>query len=387
MQVEPSNFLANDAILEAALFIALMTSRPRTCLRPRTYASIISSPNNDHFHANTGYTISQFEAIHHALKLPDPVRTHMQDCVDSKTAFFMLCAWLRNRLLRSLEGQYGWSHSRISRVVRHLTGWIYRQWGYLLDVQSPKHSIALLRRLDHYAAAVNRKFGLPRIWGAIDGTVRLIARPVVQEELVYNGHKRTHALKYQIIALPDGLMFCSEPFVGRRHDAWIVAETGLVDWAERHAKSEDGQQMYLYGDQAYSVSHAILTTFRGNIISSYRSDFNYLMGKYRVQVEWAIGMVPAQWPRFSVKRQQKSGASPIGQDWMVAVLLLNAKTCVVGNQIGKYMHCNPPELDQYFSSPRVRRTWVSPDPRQDKSGVNLQEEADDEEETMVEHVL
>ncbi|SPO23268.1 uncharacterized protein UTRI_01946 [Ustilago trichophora] len=268
-----------------------------------------------------------------------------------------------------------------------MSDWIYKRWGHLLDVQSSRHQLASPRRLAYYAAAVERKFGLPWIWGAIDGTVQPIARPMVQEELVYNGHKRLHALKYQFIALPDGMVFCSVPFVGRRHDAWIVAETKLVQWAERHAKNEDGEQLYLFGDQAYGVSQAILTKFRGNIISSYQADFNYIMSKYRVQVEWAIGMIPAQWPRFSVKRQQKTGASPVGQDWMVAVLLFNAKTCIVGNQISKHMGCNPPELHEYFTSTRIRRTWVSPDPELNGSGVNSQAAADNEEETLVEHVL
>ena len=36
-------------------------------------------------------------------------------------------------------------------------------------------------------------------WGFIDGAVRPICRPGENQRVVYNGHKRVHALKYQSI--------------------------------------------------------------------------------------------------------------------------------------------------------------------------------------------
>ena len=40
----------------------------------------------------------------------------------------------------------------------------------------------------------------------MDGTVRPICRPEENQRSVYNGHKRVHALKFQSIALPNGLI-------------------------------------------------------------------------------------------------------------------------------------------------------------------------------------
>ena len=37
--------------------------------------------------------------------------------------------------------------------------------------------------------------------GFADGTVRPIARPDESQKVVYNGHKRVHALKFQCVAL------------------------------------------------------------------------------------------------------------------------------------------------------------------------------------------
>ena len=40
----------------------------------------------------------------------------------------------------------------------------------------------------------------------VDGTVRLVCRPGEQQRVIYNGHKRVHALKFQCVALPNGLI-------------------------------------------------------------------------------------------------------------------------------------------------------------------------------------
>ena len=40
----------------------------------------------------------------------------------------------------------------------------------------------------------------------VDGTVRPISKSGVNQIAVYNGHKRVHALKFQSLALPNGLI-------------------------------------------------------------------------------------------------------------------------------------------------------------------------------------
>ncbi|CCF50362.1 hypothetical protein NDA11_000178 [Ustilago hordei] len=387
MQMLDTDDTLSGEYFDFITLIAASQRAPPTNLKARRYSRIKRELDQSHFLGDTGFTLAQFEAIHDALEIPNPVRTREQDCVDSKSSFFLLCAFFRNRSLRSLEGQYGWSHSVISRVVRHLSRWIYRRWCHLLDVQSTRHRLVCPRKLEEYAAAVQRKFKLPRFWGAINGTIRPIAMPVSQQETVYNGPKQCHALKYQFISLPNGLIFCSMPYVDRRHDAYVVADTDLVGWARDNAKNEAGEQMYLYGDQAYGNSAAIVTAFGENIISSMQDAFNHIMNKFRIQVEWSIGMIPRQWPRFSVEREQKTGLTPMRQDWLVGVLLFNAKTCLVGNQVSMRLHCSPPSLEEYFSNWRVRRTIVSPDSTLSQSEVPSQAMADNEDETLVENVL
>ena len=64
----------------------------------------------------------------------------------------------------------------------------------------------LLRDLDlvwsdtaSIAAAVHAKGApLQQCFGFIDGTVRPIARPIVNQRIMYSGHKRVHCIKFQV---------------------------------------------------------------------------------------------------------------------------------------------------------------------------------------------
>ena len=61
--------------------------------------------------------------------------------------------------------------------------------------------------LDVYATAIyNKGAALENCFGFIDGTVRPISRHIINQRAVYNGHKRAHALKFQSVALPNGLI-------------------------------------------------------------------------------------------------------------------------------------------------------------------------------------
>ena len=61
--------------------------------------------------------------------------------------------------------------------------------------------------LQTYADAVSAQgASLNNCFGFIDGTVRPICRPAELQEVVYNGHKRVHALKFQSLTVPSGVI-------------------------------------------------------------------------------------------------------------------------------------------------------------------------------------
>ena len=62
-------------------------------------------------------------------------------------------------------------------------------------------------QLEIYADAIHTKgAALNNCFGFVDGTVRAISRPIENQEITYNGHKRIHALKFQSVTLPNGLI-------------------------------------------------------------------------------------------------------------------------------------------------------------------------------------
>lgn len=73
----------------------------------------------------------------------------------------------------------------------------------------PLHAEFVARRAVKYAECIYQKCpSLDRCIGFMDGTVIGIARPgsSAEQNAAYNGHKRKHALKFQTITTPDGLI-------------------------------------------------------------------------------------------------------------------------------------------------------------------------------------
>ena len=101
---------------------------------------------------------------------------------------------------------------------------------YMIDFIYETHNHRLLQwnnqvlnanALETYATAITAKGSpLNNCFGFIDGTVRPICRPGENQQIVYNGHKRIHALKFQSVALPNAIIGNLFGPVGK----WIVVD-------------------------------------------------------------------------------------------------------------------------------------------------------------------
>jgi hypothetical protein len=90
--------------------------------------------------------------------------------------------------------------------------------------------------------------------GFIDGTVIGISRPgnSFQQRAAYNGHKRKHALKFQALMSPDGLILhAAGPLEGRRHDWTLYMRSGLDEELEGGLCIADTQYC-IHGDSGYN---------------------------------------------------------------------------------------------------------------------------------------
>lgn len=141
--------------------------------------------------------------------------------------------------------------------------------------------------LEQYCQSIAEKGSpLKNCFGFINGTVRAIARPDKNQRTVYNGHKRVHALKFQSIALLNGLIGnLYGPVEGCRHDAAMLRESRLLNVLERIAHCQTMVVLCLYGDLAYPLRPQLIGPYREGdfpLLTDEMKMFNKAMSRVRI---------------------------------------------------------------------------------------------------------
>ncbi|XP_028416849.1 uncharacterized protein LOC114541060 [Dendronephthya gigantea] len=204
--------------------------------------------------------------------------------------------------------------------------------------------------LEDYAHAIfNKGAPLRNCFGFIDGTIRPICRPGENQRFVFNGHKRLHSLKFQSVAIPNGLIAnMYGPVEGKKHDSGMLTDSGLMAELEGRAYSTDGQAMCLYGDPAYPLRVHLQAPYRGAQLTEQMKFFNKSMSATRVSVEWLFGDIVNYFKFVDFKRNLKIRLSSVGKMYLVCALLHNSHTCLYGNLTSEFFGVAPPTLQQYF---------------------------------------
>lgn len=250
---------------------------------------------------------------------------------------------LRDRLF------WGIAEAKICEIFNLTISAIYDRWGPLVD--QLQHE-AILPKIDIFCQAIQGKGApLDRCWGFIDGTIRAIARPWRQQRLWYNGWKRKHALKYQAVDTPDGIIRqLWGPMLGRRHDVALLGESNLTQYMQEWFNDALGNPYYIYGDPAYQISPWLMTPFKGQLTDE-QKEFNTDMSSCRVTVEWGFGKIVALWPYvdYAKKQQVALSACGLGKQYAVAGVLTNCHSCLYGNSTSKFFGVRPPTLRSYLA--------------------------------------
>ena len=211
-------------------------------------------------------------------------------------------------------------------------------------------TLVVPEKLAIYARAVHEHGAiLNNCWGFMDGTVRPICRPTQHQGVMYNGHKRVHAVKYQSVTCANGLIaHLFGPVEGRRHDCYLLRESGLLQQLEEHSVDEDGNTLCIYGDPAYPLRPHLQCPFKGNQLTEVQNHFNQSMSAVRVTVEWSFGDIINNFKSIDFKKNQKVCLSNVGRMYKVAGIFTNAHTCLYGNATSRFFGLIPPSLEEYF---------------------------------------
>lgn len=101
--------------------------------------------------------------------------------------------------------RFGRAVPELSMIYGTVENWIYQHH----HTRVTEWNADLLNHdaLQQYADAIAQKgAALTNCFGFVDGTVRPICRPGQNQKIVYNGHKRIHALKFQSLTVPNGII-------------------------------------------------------------------------------------------------------------------------------------------------------------------------------------
>ena len=141
-----------------------------------------------------------------ALQIPDVFRCPQGTICNGIEG---LCLLLRRLAypcrLSDLVPRFGRPVPELSLLFNQVLAFVYERHGHRII----EWNDVLLRpaQLEIYAAAItSRGTALNHCFGFVDGTVRAICRPGKHQRLVYNGHKRHHAPKFQSVVTPNGMI-------------------------------------------------------------------------------------------------------------------------------------------------------------------------------------
>ena len=283
------------------------------------------------------------------LRLPDSIVTYNRMRVDGIEA---LCIFLKRvaypcRYVDMIP-YFGRAVPDYSIIVTYVLNHIFDNFGYLLETfVQPLYTT---RKLEEYCRVIHDKGSpLTNCFGFIDGTVRPICRPGTDQRIVYNGHKRVHALKFQSVALPNGLIGnLFGPIEGRHHDCYLLRESNLLPQLQQYAFDTNRNALCVYGDPAYPLRVHLQGPFKELNLTPIQEEFNTRMSKTRITVEWLFGDISNWFAFLDFKKNLKLNLSAVGKMYLVCALMANARTCLYGNLTSDYFGCEPPLLEEYL---------------------------------------
>ena len=163
---------------------------------------------------------------------------------------------------------------------------VYNQHSYRLT--SLQQNWLSPASLQSYADVIHNA-GAPytNCWGFVDGTVRPVCKPGNLQRLLYNWHKRLHAITFQSVIAQNGLIAnLFGPVEGRRHDSGMLRDSDLLTQLQLYSHSPHGDPLSIYGDLVNPLRPQLQAPFRGLHLTPLQQDFNLSMSKVSVETQF-----------------------------------------------------------------------------------------------------
>ena len=137
--------------------------------------------------------------------------------------------------------------------------------------------------------------------------------------------------------------FCSVrifllPFIvseGCKHDASMLADSGLLQDLQRFANSPAGNPFCLYGNPAYPQRVYLQTPFQNRALTALMIAFNQSISTVRESLEWLFNDIVNYFKFMDFKKNLKISLSSVGKMYVVCAILRNALTCLYPNQTAR----------------------------------------------------
>ena len=186
-------------------------------------------------------------------------------------------------LAYGMKSVFDRSLPELSLISNHLLDFVHTYRHSLQDFTQTQLSPQQLERQE--AAISDKGSPLKHCCGFIDGTVRPACPPGSNQRVLYNGHKRVHAKKFQSVAAPNGMIAnLYGPVESKRHDTGMLAMSGLLPQLQLHARTRNGSPLCVCGDPVYPPRVQLQGSFKGNL-NQQQKDYNQAMSRVRTSVE------------------------------------------------------------------------------------------------------
>ena len=136
---------------------------------------------------------------------------------------------------------------------------------------------------------MNDKGVLGFCWGFTEETVTQVRHPTENQRILCNGHKCKHAIKFQSVVIPNGLVAnIFGPIEGERHKIAKLAQSDLLTQLQVHSYGQNSRALCFYGDSVYPQMRHLQASFPGPGHTLQQSAFNKSMSEVRFNVGWVF---------------------------------------------------------------------------------------------------